>query len=206
MVDGYAAYATIPRAGPGISLSHGLAHVRRKFVEIESFYPEECKQVLDLIRGLYEVERKVPFRPAVSAEERADDLARRFVLRGERSRSIARDVLAWAGGLRLTRESVLHEAVEYMTDRWAGLTRFLDDPRVPLDNSRLDRALRPLAVGRKNFLGSRSERGLVVASVLYSLIETVKLCEVDPRRYLLAAVHAALGTPRRVLLPRDLRG
>lgn len=206
MVDGYAAYETIARAGPGISLSHCWAHVRRKFVEIESFYPEECKQVLDLIRSLYEVERQVPFRPAASAEERVDDLARRFVLRGERSRPIVRDILAWAGRLRLTRESVLRKAVEYMTDRWAGLTRFLDDPRVPLDNNRLERALRPLALGRKNFLGSRSERGVVIASVLYSLIETAKLCEVDPRRYLLAAVHAALETPHRVLLPRDLRG
>ena len=206
MVDGYVSYKTIAaRAGPAMSLVNCWAHSRRKFVEIEAFYPEDCKKILGLIGKLYKVDRQVPFRANVSPEERAGDLVRRMARRDAESRPVIAEILDWVTTLRLTKGSALRKAVEYMTGRWEGLTRFLDDPRVPLDNNLLERAIRPLALGRKNFLGSRSERGVVVASVLYSLIETAKLCEVDPRKYVLAAVHAALEVPHRILLPHDLR-
>jgi len=207
MVDGYSAYKTIAaRAGPAMGLVNCWAHARRKFVEIEAFYPAECEKILGLIGKLYEVERRVPFRANMSPKAQTDDLARRKVERDVDSRAVIAEMLDWVATLRLTKGSVLRKAVEYMTGRWAGLTRFLDDSRVPLDNNLIERAIRPLALGRKNFLGSRSERGIVVAAVLYSLIETAKLCELDPRKYILEAVQAALEVPHRVLLPHDLRG
>ena len=205
MVDGYSAYETIARAGPEISLAHCWAHARRKLIGIELLYPAECKEGIDLIRQLYEIERQVPFRVNASADELATDLERRAALRAEQSRPVTAAMLAWAGQLRETKGSALRQAVEYMTKRWTGLTRFLDDPRVPLDNNHLERAIRPIALGRKNHCGSHSQWGCDAAAILYSLVETAKLCEVDPRAYLLAAVRASLEAPSRVLLPHDLR-
>ncbi len=86
----------------------------------------------------------------------------------------------------------------------SGLTLFLDDPAVPLDNNGTERALRGVVLGRKNHYGSRSERGTKVAALFYSLIDTAKLCGVEPRDYLLQAAKIAIEVPGTVLLPHDL--
>jgi transposase len=72
-----------------------------------------------------------------------------------------------------------------MVERWTGLTRFLVDPRVPLDNNAAERGLRGPVVGRKNHYGSRSLRGTQVAALFYTLCETAKLAGVDPHAYVL---------------------
>jgi transposase len=96
------------------------------------------------------------------------------------------------------------KAVRYMLERWTGLTRFIDDPRIPLDNNAAERALRGLVVGRKNHYGSRSLRGTQVAAVFYTLCETARLIGVDPHAYLLHAVHAAIPRPGTIAFPENL--
>ena len=91
-----------------------------------------------------------------------------------------------------------------MLERWVGLTRFLDDPRIPLDNNAAERALRGPVVGRKNHYGSKSVRGTEVAALFYTLCETATLTGVDPHAYLLHAVDAALRQPGAVTLPDTL--
>ena len=91
-----------------------------------------------------------------------------------------------------------------MLERWAGLTRFVHDPRIPLDNNAAERALRWPVVGRKNHYGSRSLRGTEVAAVFYTLCETARLLGVDPHAYLLRAVYAAIDQPGTVTVPEDL--
>lgn len=204
MVDGYKAYESIARGSPGMVLAHCWAHVRRKFVEIETFHPQECKVILGMIRELYAIEAQLPKWEGLQGEELSRVLAAGLAARRERSAPVIARILEWVRALRLTRESGLRKACEYMTQRWAGLTRFLDDARVPLDNNLLERSLRPVAMGRKNHLGSKSERGIEVAAILYSLIESAKLAGTEPRAYLHAAVKAALETPFRVLLPHQL--
>jgi len=113
-------------------------------------------------------------------------------------------IQAWALGLALPRESVLRKAAEYMVELWAGLTRFLDEAHVPLDNNLLERSLRPIALGRKNHLGSKSSRGAQATAILYSVFETAKLSGVDPAAYLDAAVRGALEVPFRVVLPHEV--
>lgn len=88
-----------------------------------------------------------------------------------------------------------------MLERWVGLTRFVEDPRIPLDNNAV---LRGPVVGRKNHYGSRSLRGTEVAAAFYTLCETARLVGVDPRAYLLRAVYAAIGRPGTVTFPEDL--
>jgi len=86
---------------------------------------------------------------------------------------------------------------------WDRLTRFVDDPRIPLDNNATERGIRGPVVGRRNHFGSRSRSGTEVASIFYSLIETAKLHDVDPREYLRAAILAA--DRGEVLLPWHLQ-
>ena len=121
VADGYGAYEALPRAGPGFTLAHCWAHARGKFVEIEPHYPWQVREILDLIREFYAVERDV-----LTQE---DSQAARLALRG------------------------LGEAIRYLQELWSGLTRFLDDPVIPLDNNPVERALRGLVVGRKNHYG-----------------------------------------------------
>ena len=90
-------------------------------------------------------------------------------------------------------------------DGWPGLVRFLADPKIPLDTNSVERALRGVAVGRKNHYGSRSERGTHVAALFYSLIESAKLCGVEPRAYLREATLRAVRNPGTATLARDLK-
>jgi len=84
------------------------------------------------------------------------------------------------------------------------LTACLDHAAIPLDNNATERALRGVAVGRKNHYGSRSERGTQVAALCYSLLESAKLAGVEPAAYLAAATRPAIATPGTVTLPREL--
>ncbi len=201
LADGYSAYEALSRAGPSFSLAHCWAHVRRKFIEAEPHFPEPCGQVLDLIGQLYALEGEVPSDPA----DRAAALALRHSLRQQRSRPLVRDIRDWALAQRPLPESGLGKAVSYMLGLWKGLTLFLDDPRIPLDNNATERGLRGVVLGRKNHYGSRSERGTEVAALFYSLLESAKLAGVEPKLYLLTATRAALANRGTVTLPHELR-
>lgn len=102
--------------------------------------------------------------------------------------------------------SSLGRACSYATDLWPGLRHFLNDPVIPLDNNATERALRAVAVRRKNHYRSRSERGTQVAAVFYALVESVRLLGIDPRRYLREATLRAIDNPGTLTLPRDLLG
>jgi transposase len=121
-----------------------------------------------------------------------------------RSRPILVRIWQWATVQVGLPRSDFGKAVRYMLKRWAGLTRFVEDPRIPLDNNAAERALRGPVVGRKNHYGSRSLRGTEVAAACYTLCETARLVGVDPRAYLLRAVYAAIGRPGTVTFPEDL--
>jgi len=201
LADGYSAYEALSRAGPSFALAHCWAHVRRKFIEAEPHFPEPCGQVLDLIGQLYALEGEVPSDPA----DRAAALALRHSLRQQRSRPLVRDIRDWALAQRPLPESGLGKAVSYMLGLWKGLTLFLDDPRIPLDNNATERGLRGVVLGRKNHYGSRSERGTEVAALFYSLLESAKLAGVEPKLYLLTATRATLANRGTVTLPHELR-
>jgi transposase len=208
LTDGYAAYKDLERAGPGetIPIAYCWAHARRKFVEAEDAYPEQSEYALARIRELYEVEKEARIETDASTEPRAALLAARSRLRAERSKEIVEDLLEWAVEQRgaVLPRSKMGKAIAYMLKLWPGLTRFLGDPRIPLDNNAAERALRGVVVGRKNHYGSRSKRGTQVAALFYTLFETAKLSLVDPRAYVRTAALAAITKPGAVTLPSDL--
>lgn len=195
MADGYGAYDGLASRGAGFTVAHCWAHVRRKFVEAEAFFPEPCGQAIDLIGELYQVEKLCPTGPP------GHEL--RGKLRSERSREIVRRLQKWSLEVRALPESALGKALSYMNGLWKGLTRFVDDPRIPLDNNATERALRGLVVGRKNHYGSRSRRGTEVAALFYSLLESAKLVGLEPKQYLREATLAALSQ-QPVPLPHEL--
>jgi transposase len=195
MADGYGAYEALAQRDGGFVVAHCWAHVRRKYIEAEPFFAE-AKKAIELIGELYAVEKLCPTGPP------GDDLRRQ--LRHERSREIVRRLQQWSLEVRALPQSALGKAIAYMGGVWKGLVRFLDDPRIPIDNNASERALRGVVVGRKNHYGSKSRRGTEVAAIFYSLVESAKLAGVDPHAYLRAAADAGLRG-ERVPLPHELR-
>jgi transposase len=195
MCDGYRAYSALADRYRCMDLAHCWSHVRRKFLEVEESFPDQVQQVLGMIGELYELEKLSPKGPP------GDSL--RLQLRQERSAPVIERMHNWAVSTPALPESGLGKAISYMTGLWSGLTRFLADARIPLDNNLAERLLRGPVLGRKNHYGSRSLRGTEVAALFYTLVETAKMAGVDPRTYLLIACRAGLqGLP--VPLPHDL--
>ena len=197
MADGYSAYEALAETRPGFTLVHCWAHVRRKFVEIESNFPSACAEILDRIGKLYGIEQEAP-------GDSEDAVHRRALVRKERSVPIVQDILEWALAQRPLPRSELGQAIRYMLGMLNGLTAFLQDPRIPLDNNTAERGLRGPVLGRKNHYGSRSKRGTEVAALLYSLLESAKLAGVEPKAYLIAATHTAIANASAPLLPHAL--
>ncbi len=208
MTDGYTAYQSLARSSPNLRLAHCWAHVRRKFLEAADFNRELSEQAVGLINRLFEIEREVPRAgPDATNDERKRILELRRKLRQEKSKPVVKELLEWAGrhdGAVLP-QSKLGKAISYMLKLWQGLTLFLEDPRVPLDNNAAERALRGVVVGRKNHYGSKSKRGTEVAAIFYTLFETAKLSGLgDPGAYVAIAAKRAIADHGAVTLPSDL--
>ena len=156
VTDGYGVYDALEKRLPAIRTIQCWAHIRRKFVDCETAFPEETEQILALIRELYAIEDRAP-------KGRDGDVTR-GQLRTTESRVVLARMQAWCVQVHCTPGSALAKAIEYMSNRWSKAVRFLDDPRLPLDNNAAERALRGLVLGRKNHYGSKSRRGTEVAS------------------------------------------
>ena len=107
-------------------------------------------------------------------------------MRRERSAPLVAGLEDWMRTERagLSRHAAVAKAMDYMLKRWDGFTRFLDDGRICLTNNAAERALRGIALGRKSWLFAGSDRGGARAAVMYTLIGTAKLNDVDPQAWL----------------------
>jgi transposase len=199
MCDGYIAYETLSKTYVLVVLAHCWAHVRREFVEIEKSFPKPCGEILDLIRELFLLERECPQQGPEGDEDR-------LKLRHEKSRPVIDQIVEWFYRTLPTclPESGLHKAIGYMVHMWPGLVLFLDNPRIPLSNNGTERAARGPVVGRKNHYGSHSLRGTEVAATFYSLVESAKLNDLEPRFYLRVAARAGLRH-ETVPLPHEVK-
>src|ERR1700704_6224043 len=128
------------------------------------------------IDALFEIERSINGQ---SAEQRR-------TVRQELSAPLVADLEGWMREQRakLSRGNEVAKAMEYMLKRWTAFTRFLDDGRICLSNNAAERALRGIALGRKSWLFAGSDRGGQRAAVMYSIIVTAKLNDVDPQAWL----------------------
>lgn len=153
------------------------SHVRRKFYDIyEKTKAPLAAEALERIGALFEIERAAKGKSA----------AERRVLRREHASPRLESLAGWFDGLlaKLSGKSDMAAAIRYARSRWAGLTRYADDGRLEISNNAADRAIRPISVGRKNYLFAGSDNGGVTAARFYTLIETAKLHGLDPQAYL----------------------
>jgi len=203
MCDAYAGYKRLAAASAGkLKLAHCFAHARRKFYELRSTHPALCKQALDLIDPIFLLERELP-SPDLDGDAKVEALELRRQRRDRESRPLTVALKTWAQKQTALPRSSLAAALAYLLGHWDTLTAFLDDPLIPLDNNRTERALRDPVLGRKNHYGSRSVRGTQVAAIFYTLIETCILCGVNPEEYMRFTARAALLKPGTAILPQE---
>ncbi len=175
-VDGYAGFERLTASG-AVTLAACWAHVRRKFYELhEATGSPIAAEALRRIAALYAIEESVSGQPA----------ERRRIVRDRDARPLAAAMRPWFEQElgRLPPHGTLAEAIRYALTRWPALCRFLDDGRIELDNNPVERAIRPVALGRKNHLFAGSDGGGQRWAVVCSLIASAKLNGVEPYAYL----------------------
>jgi transposase len=153
------------------------AHARRKFHEIHAIHPSPTTtEALERIRDLYVIEDQIRGKPA--------DL--RLAIRQTRARPLLDDFRKWMEKAlhSLSSKSETAGAIRYALSRWRALMRYTDDGHLEIDNSAAERALRAVALGRKNYLFVGSDSGGERAAAMYSLIGSAKLNDLDPELYL----------------------
>jgi len=187
--DGYAGFNEL-FAGGRIVEAGCWAHVRRKFFDVHAATGSPlAKEALDRIGQLYAVEKIINGLPPERRRQR----------RQLQSKPIAEALAAWAESTvrLLSRKSELAQAFRYMRARWTALVRCFDDGRLALDNNPAERALRCVAIGRKNYLFAGSDAGGRRAAALYSLIESAKLNGLNPQHYLADVLARIADHPAR---------
>jgi hypothetical protein len=174
--DGYAGFEDLYRAGK-IREVACMAHIRRKFVDVHKSQGSAiAEEAIRRIAELYAVEKEARGQPP--------DL--RLRIRQAKSKPIFDDLDIWlkAQLIRISGKTPLAGAIRYAITRMKRLKPYLDNGVLELDNNTAERAMRGIAVGRKNWLFAGSEGGGKSAAIAYTLIETAKLNGVDPQAWL----------------------
>ena len=177
MVDRYSAYKALPQVKAGrLVLAFCWAHVRRDFVKVGRGWPELNAWALVWlrhIRTLYRLnaQRLQPTAdPATTVELRAAIAAMRAQAEAELADPKQR--------------MPVHKVLTSLIAHWDGLTRFVDDPRIPLDNNLSERRLRGAALGRKNYSGSGAEWSGELTATLFTILATLQMWRINPRLWL----------------------
>jgi len=174
--DGYAGFDQVYEAGH-IQEAACWAHVRRKFYDLHAAHKSPvAAEAMQRIGALYAIEKEIRGR---SPEERR-------AIRNERARPLLEALKLWLEETlcKLSRKSDTALAVRYALGRWEALLRYVNDGRIEIDNNAAERALRTVALGRKNYLFAGSDAGGERAAAIYSLIGTAKLNDINPEAYL----------------------
>lgn len=174
--DGYTGFSKIYDSGRVLEAAC-WAHVRRKFVDLHELHQSPvAAEVLDRIGALYAIEKEIRGR---SPDERR-------AVRRERSRPFLDALHVWMQQTlqTLSQKSATAKAIRYALSRWEALVRYCEDGRIEIDNNAAERALRCVALGRKNFLFAGSDAGGERAAAIYSLLGSAKLNGYNLEAYL----------------------
>ena len=198
--DGYAGYESFATARPGVVVSGCWAHAVRKFRDAMTEAPRLAASAKTLIGELFKVEKQ--------ATEDGLSLEDRLALRQTKSAAVLKrldkELEAWRD--RYSESGKMGEACTYVENQRDALRVFLEDARVPIHNNACEVSIRPVAVGRKNWLFAGSERGGKAAATIYTLVESCKKVGLDPVDYLAdVLVRVATHPASRVeeLLPAN---
>ena len=195
MVDDYSGYKALFRAG--VTELGCLAHARRKYFDLHAAQANPIAlEALERIAALYVIE----------AQGKDLDTAGRTQLRQAQAQPLLRSMHDW---LLRTRVAVANgggtaKAIDYSLKRWVALSRYVDDGSLPIDNNPVENTIRPIAIGKKNWLFTGSERAGKRAAAIQSLLATAKLNGLDPSAWLrqtLEALPTCLNSQIDSLLP-----
>ena len=177
--DGYSAYLGLEKQG--IILVGCMAHARRKFHAAikglsnkEKIHKNKAMTALTYIKRLYAIEAEIKDKTA----------AHRYTVRQERAVPILNEFKQWLDSQQVLPNSLLGKAINYSLNQWLKLIRYCEDGQLEIDNNADERAIRPFAIGRKNFLFADTPKGAHANARFYSLIETCKLHGHEPYAYL----------------------
>ena len=181
--DGYAGYNRVCRENP-ITRIGCWDHARRKFVEAGKAAPTKKKGTkvskadvaIGKIRKLYAIEKRIETLPAEEKTRQRQQLAQ----------PVLDDLKAWLekNSTRVPRDSLTYKAIQYTLNQWDLLTGYCQDGKLHISNVLAENAIRPFAVGRKNWLFADTPRGAKASATVYSLIETAKANGIEPFAYL----------------------
>jgi hypothetical protein len=177
-VDGWDAYKSLAERYKLIILMYCMAHARRKFKEALQYEPELVSFALNKFQELYEVERHCK-ENNLNYEQVKD-------LRQQKSVPVLNELEQWMKQqyVTLLPSSHLRDAIAYALRHWKGLCHYTTDGMLNIDNNPVENSIRPVALGRKNFLFAGSERGAQRIAIIYSLIGTCKMNNVNPYQWL----------------------
>ena len=179
--DGYAAYRSFAQSrGGAVVLAGCMAHVRRKFFEARDQSPKVAGWILRQMQHLYAIESKL-------RETRAGPNLR-AAIRGSQSRMIINRLNRALVGLKTSHRylprSLMGAAIEYALSQWPTLLVYLDDGRLEIDNNLIENAIRPTAIGKKNWLFIGEAAAGERSAILYTIIENCRRRGIDPYAYL----------------------
>jgi hypothetical protein len=199
-VDAAPAYDDVFAQSPGIIEVGCMAHARRYFKEAMPTAAVTCAQALALIGQLYGIER--------AASDRQLDALARQRLRQEQARPILEKLRAYLQEQQAAAlpKSPLSAAIGYALRNWVALTRYTEDGRLKIDNNGAEQALRPIVLGRKNWLFAGSEAAAHRTAILCSLVQTCKHLQINPFVYLRDVIERVSTHPARLVLeltPRE---
>ncbi|CCK75725.1 Transposase, IS66 family [Oleispira antarctica RB-8] len=180
VTDGYAAYARYAEKTDGIIHAQCWVHSRRYLVNAEESSPQEVAVVLEIIGQLYQFEKRIV------ETKLSGDKKRQYRL--ENSKPLVDEVFSWLDEQcqrhDLTPKHPLTKAINYLQARETELRVFLADPDVPMDTNHLEREIRPIPLGKKNWMFCWTELGAEHVGLIQSLISTCKLHDINPHTYL----------------------
>jgi len=180
--DGYAGYSNMQTNG-NITLLACMAHARRKFKEALDVDSKRAGFVLEKMQSLYEIER-------LSRERQVDcETLKRF--RQLYAKPILQELEQWlkTNLNQVVPKSAIGKAISYTHNLWPRLKRYIDDSLYEIDNNLIENAIRPLAIGRKNYLFAGSHEAAQKAAMMYSFFASCKTNEVDPLKWLTDVIN-----------------
>jgi transposase len=189
--DGYGAYKAYAKK-TGTDNAQCWTHARREFIEAEAIEPKKVEEALELLRPLWRIEKEI-------AAQQLDE-NEKLIYRVLHAKPVVDAFFAWVAAQQ--KETALlpgnrfTEALNYVSKRKEALSIFLIDPDVPIDTNEIERALRVIPMGRKNWLFCWTEVGAAYVGIFQSLIVTCRMNGVDPFTYLVDVLQRVSDHPK----------
>lgn len=200
--DGYSAYESLYANHPDILLVYCMAHARRKFVDALKYDGQNAGFVLEKIKLLYKIEQDM--------REAGLGWAQRTLERRKKAKPVLDELHEWMKQQALTAlpGSPLGKAIKYALPRWAGLSAYAEHGQLEIDNNLAENAIRPIAIGRKNYLFCGSHQAAEMTAAMYSFMASCKANQVDELEWLTDVFDRILSHKQKdlyQLLPNNWR-